>query len=151
VCSSDLMKSYFCKNCGRDYKLSECLRNGQVLYCFKCSSTRLNIAGWPLVIVGISLLALFIVHQTIFPEAAGREIIFLPAAFGIALVGFLRLWQAHHRRKKWDILADRKIDDIEAEKTAIIHPKTHRQSDPEKWDSNETSAPVINSPDKAKV
>jgi hypothetical protein len=141
------MKSYFCKNCGRDYKLSECLRNGYSLYCFKCPSTRLNIAGWPLIMVGVSLLALFLVHRTIFSEAVGRQIIFFPAGFGIVLVGFLRLWQAHHQRKKWKILADMKIDDAETEKTAIIRPKTSRQGDPEKWDSN----PITNTPDKVKV
>ncbi len=145
------MRSYFCKNCGRDYKLSECLRNGYSLYCFKCPSTRLNIAGWPLIMVGISLLVLFLVHRAIFPEAAGRQIIFLPAAFGIILVGFMRLLQAHHRRIKWKIPADRKTDDTEAEKTAIIHPKTPHQSNREKWDSNTTSEPVVNTPDKAEV
>lgn len=145
------MKSYFCKNCGRDYRFSECLRNGQSLYCFKCPSTRLNIAGLPLVMVGISLLALFLAHRIIFPEAAGRGIIFLPAGFGIALVGFLRIWQAYHRRKRWKNPANIKTSLAESEKTAVIKPKPPYHSDPKKWDSTTASAPAINSPGKAEV
>ena len=144
------MKSYFCKNCGRDYKLIESLRNGYSLYCFKCPSKRLHIAGWPLIMVGVSLLVLFLVHRKIFPETQGRQFLFLPAAFGIILVGFLRLWQAHHQRKKWKILAYLKKND-EAEKTAIIHPKTSHKSDPEKWDSDPASPPATNTPDKVEV
>ena len=149
--STYIMKSYFCKNCGRDYKFSESLRDGYSLYCFKCPTTRLSIAGLPLIMVGVSILVLFVVHRIIFSEAGGREITFLPAGFGIILVGSLRLLQAHRRQKKLKTPADMELENTEEEKTAIIHPKTSRQSDPDKWDSNATPDPVTGIPDKAEV
>ncbi len=115
--------------------MSESLRNGQSLYCFKCPSTRLSIAGIPLILVGVAIFVLFVVHHTIFPESNGAEVTFLPAAFGIALVGVLRLLQTRRLRRQIQRQTEKEAAAATTEKNAVVHPKPQPHGDPEKWDS----------------
>lgn len=95
------MKSYFCQKCGREYKHSECLRNGDNMFCFDCPTTRVRISGAPYVLIGLFLgLMFFIIRHIIKEGSAGAEFLFVPASVGMIIIGVLRIYQQRHR---WQI------------------------------------------------
>ncbi len=95
------MKSYFCQKCGREYKLSECLRNGYSMFCFDCPTTRVRITGFAYILIGIFLgLIFFIIRYLTKVDSSGAGYLFLPASLGLIVVGFLRIYQQRLRWQK---------------------------------------------------
>jgi DNA-directed RNA polymerase subunit RPC12/RpoP len=93
------LKSYFCPRCGRGFNRREAIGTDERIQCVYCRDTQLCIAGWPYVLLAMFLgLAAYLARQAEL-QVHGELLIFLPAAFGLFLIGIIRMIQEHYRKR----------------------------------------------------
>ena len=91
------LRPYFCPKCGHSYYHGECLKSEYKLYCRHCSSKKICLNGLVLIMVAATLAVAFTIPYIVYSrfnyDVLKYSVVFLPAIFGIAVVGILRMIQ----------------------------------------------------------
>lgn len=91
------LRSYFCDKCGRGYSQNECLKDGHTLYCVDCPKSKVVIAGWPMILIGVFMGVMLYVSRGI--QHSGEQWVLAPASLGLFLAGVVRMIQEQWRRR----------------------------------------------------
>jgi len=134
------LRPYFCPKCGSTFYHNECLRAEHKLFCRKCPSMKICLNGMVLIMVAATLGVAFTIPYIILKrfeyEVLNFAFAFLPAIFGIATVGILRIIQKRRIRHSFE-----PADDVDSEKPPSDEAAQEAESAEVSEESEKDSSP----------